>query len=123
MKNFIPSTILLLLIICQMAYCVDSDMVMEFLMVGDLQGWPNHMGDDEPAIDITLVPCRAFFLDVSDEDLHRMSRIYFPRNMEMLLEYEVLFFNYPRLNFLTLNQHLMMVDFVGTGGRVSIATH
>jgi len=121
MKTLIPTSILFLLIASQVACCAGSDLVMEFLMVGDLQGWPNHMGDEEPAIEITLVPCRAFFLDISDDDLHRLSRVYFPRNLKALLEYEVLFFNHPRLNFLTLNQHLMMVEFVGTEGKASIA--
>ncbi len=99
----------------------ENDLVMEFLMVGDVQGWPNNLGDAQPAIDINLVPCRSFFLDYSDEDLQRLSRVYFPRNMEVLNEYEVLFFNHPRLNFLTLNQQLMMVEFAGTKNKASIA--
>lgn len=96
-------------------------LVLDFLMVGDLQGWPNHLGDDEPAIDITLVPARAFMMGVPDEDLHRLSRIYFPRNQDNMLEYEVLFFNHPRLDFFTPQQQAIMVDFVGTKGRASIA--
>ena len=97
------------------------ELVLDFLMVGDLQGWPNHLGDDEPAIDITLVPARAFELGVPDEDLYRLSRIYFPRNMQGMLEYDVLFFNHPRLSFFTPEQQETMVDFVGTEGKVSIA--
>lgn len=115
------SICLLLLLALQVTLGAENDLVMEFLMVGDVQGWPNHIGDDEPAIEITLVPCRAFFLELPDEDLQRLSRVYFPRTMGMLLDYEVLFFNHPRLNFLTQPQHNMMVDFVGTEGKVSIA--
>ena len=115
------SICLILLLTLQVTLGADNDLVMEFLMVGDVQGWPNHIGDDEPAIEITLVPCRAFFLELPDEDLQRLSRVYFPRTMGMLLDYEVLFFNHPRLNFLTQPQHNMMVDFVGTEGKVPIA--
>jgi hypothetical protein len=50
-----------------------------------------------------------------------MTRIYFPRNSEHLAEYDVLFFNHARLNLFTPRQHFMMVDFVGTEGKVSIA--
>jgi hypothetical protein len=99
----------------------EKGLVMEFLMVGDLQGWPNHIGDDEPAIEITLVPARAFFLDVSDRDLQRLSRVYFPRTEGMLHDFEVLFFNHPRLDFLTPWQHRMMVGFAGTATKVPIA--
>ncbi len=100
---------------------------MDFLMVGDIDGWPNHLGDDEPAIDVTLVPCRAFGLDQGTEFgamfeyLRRWSRMYFPRTRSSLLEYEVLFFNHPRLSFFTLLQQQMMVEFIGTRNRVTIA--
>lgn len=117
----IISAVFISLFMVQVTLAAEGDLVMEFLMVGDVQGWPNHLGDAQPAIDITLVPCRSFFLDYSDDDLQRLSRIYFPRNMDVLNEYEVLFFNHPRLNFLPVPQHFMMVDFVGTEGKVSIA--
>lgn len=99
----------------------NEDPVLDFLMIGDLQGWPNHLGDDEPAIDITLVPARAFELGIPDEEVYRQSRIYFPRNWQTLLTYDVLFFNHPRLSFFTPQQQRMMVDFAGESGRVSIA--
>jgi len=95
--------------------------VLEFILLGDIVGWPNHLGDDEPAVDVTLVPCRAFGQDLSDDYLKRWSRIYFPRTSETLRAYDVLFFNHPRLSFFTLLQQEMMVDFVGTEDRVSIA--
>ncbi len=98
-----------------------DDLVLDFLLVGDVQGWPNHLGDDEPAIDVTLVPCRAFGTDMPDEYLYRWSRIYLPRNLDALLDYEVLFFNHPRLSFFTIPQQVMMVDFTATRDRVSIA--
>jgi hypothetical protein len=94
---------------------------MESLLLGDIAGWPNHLGDDEPAVDVTLVPCRAFGQDLSDEYLQRWSRIYFPRNLRQLLGYEVLFLARPRLSFFTILQQEMMVDFMGTEDRVSIA--
>jgi len=90
-------------------------------MVGDVDGWVNHLADDEPAIKITLVPCRAFALTLPDADLHRLSRVYFPRTEGRLAEFEVLFFNHPRLSFFTILQQEMMVDFVSTKGKVSIA--
>jgi hypothetical protein len=96
-------------------------LVLDFLMVGDLQGWVNHLGDDEPSIDITLVPARAFGMEVSDEYLHRLNRIYFPRNKEALFGHNVLFFNHPRLDFFTPQQQAMMVDFSSTEGKVPIA--
>ncbi len=95
--------------------------VLDFLMVGDVQGWVNHLGDDEPAIDVTLVPARAFEAALPDEDIYRLSRMYFPRNWDSLLEYEVLFFNHPRLSFFTLQQQGMMVQFAATREKVSIA--
>jgi hypothetical protein len=97
--------------------------VLDFLMVGDIEGWLNRLGDDEPAIDITVVPTRAVesWWGIPDEALYRMTRIYFPRNSEGLMEYDVLFFNHARLNLLTPRQHFMMVDFVRTEGKVSIA--
>jgi len=49
--------------------------VLEFILLGDIVGWPNHLGDDEPAVDVTLVPCRAFGQDLSDDYLKRWSRI------------------------------------------------
>jgi len=73
-------------------------------MVGDLRGWPNHLGDDEPAIDVTLVLARAFGQQVSNEYLYRQSRMYFPRTQEDLMDYDVLFFNHPRLDFFTPSQ-------------------
>jgi len=92
-------------------------------MVGDIEGWLNRLGDDEPSIDITVVPARALesWWGIPDEDLHRMTRIYFPRNSESLMGYDVLFFNHARLNFFTPRQLFMMVDFVGTERKVSIA--
>jgi hypothetical protein len=98
-----------------------DELVLDTLMVGDLQGWVNHLGDDEPAIDITLVPARAFGMELPDEYLHRLSRIYFPRNKDSLLLNDVLFFYAPRLDFFTSQQQAMMADFVGTEGKVSIA--
>jgi hypothetical protein len=97
--------------------------VLDFLMVGDIEGWLNRLGDDEPAIDITLVPSRAseHWWGIPDEDLWRMTRIYFPRNSVSLMEYDVLFFNHARLNLFTPRQQGMMVDLVGTEGKVSIA--
>jgi hypothetical protein len=83
--------------------------VLKFILLGDIVGWPNHLGDDEPAVDVTLVPCRAFGQDLSDDYLKRWSRIYFPRTSETLLAYDVLFFNHPRLSFFTLLQQEMMV--------------
>jgi hypothetical protein len=96
-------------------------LVLDFLMVGDLQGWVNHLGDDEPGIDITLVPARAFGMELPDEYLHRLNRIYFPRTKKNLMEYDVLFFNHPRLDFFTPQQQVMMVDFSSTEGKVPIA--
>jgi hypothetical protein len=104
-----------------------EELVLDFLLLGDIDGWPNHLGEDEPAIDLTLVPCRAYGVDSGTEFgemyeyLQRWSRIYFPRNPETLLEYEVLFFNHPRLNFFTMPQQEMMVDFIGTEDKVTIA--
>ena len=97
--------------------------VLDFLMVGDLEGWLNRLGDDEPAIDVTIVPARAVegWWGIPDEDLYRMTRIYFPRNSESIMRYDVLFFNHPRLNLFTPRQQQMMVDFVGTEGKVSVA--
>lgn len=101
--------------------------VLDFLLLGDVSGWPNFLGNDEPAIDVTLVPCRAFGQDGGLEHgemfeyLQRWSRIYFPRSRDSLLDYEVLFFNHPRLSFFTMPQQLMMVDFIGTDDRVTIA--
>ena len=99
----------------------NHSLVLDFLMVGDLQGWVNHLGDNEPAIDITLVPARAFGMELPDEYLDRLSRIYFPRNRDSLFEYDVLFLNSPRLDFFNPQQQAMMVDFVGTEGKVSVA--
>ena len=81
-----PATVVMIVVIsatgCSSA--PNEDPVLDFLMVGDLQGWPNHLGDDEPAIDITLVPARAFELGIPDEEVYRQSRIYFPRNWQSL---------------------------------------
>jgi len=97
-----------------------SELVLEFLMVGDIAGWPNHLGDDEPAIDITLVPARAFDTDLPDEYIYRQSRIYTPRNDDYMREYDVLFFNHPRLDFFTPQQQEMMARFAGIEGKASI---
>ncbi len=102
-------------------YPTGKQLVLDFLMVGDVDGWVNHLGDDEPAITMTLVPCRAFALAMPDADLYRLSRVYFPRTKERLSEFEVLFFNHPRLSFFTFLQQEMMVNFVATKGKVSIA--
>lgn len=110
------------LLILTPIYGENGERALDFLLLGDVSGWPNHLGDDEPAVDLTLVPCRAFGQDISDEFLFRWSRIYFPRGKSQLLEYDVLFLARPRLNFFTINQQEMMVDFIGTGGRVSIAS-
>ena len=96
-------------------------LVLDFLMVGDVDGWVNHLGDAEPAIDITLVPCRAFSAGLPDNYLYRISRIYFPRTREHMTEYDVLFFNHPRLSFFTILQQEMMVDFIATKDKASIA--
>jgi hypothetical protein len=96
-------------------------LVIDILMVGNLEGWVNHLGDDEPGIDVTLVPARAFEMNLPDEYLHRLSRIYFPRNKGSLLEYDVLFLNAPRLDFFTPQQQAMMVDFAATEAKVPIA--
>jgi len=104
-----------------------DQLVMDFLVVGDMDGWPNHLGDDEPSIDVTLVPCRAFTLDQGTEFgkmyeyLQRWSRMYFPRARSSLLEYDVLLFNHPRLSFFTIFQQDMMVEFIGTKEKVTIA--
>ncbi len=114
-------TMLVVLQAAAFAPAYGRSLVLDFLMVGDVQGWPNHLGDDEPAIDITLVPSRAFAVDLPDEYLYRQSRIYYPRSMEGLLEYEVLFLHVPRLNFFTPEQQHMMIQFAATEERVSIA--
>lgn len=104
-----------------------QDIVLDFLIVGNLQSWVNHLGDAEPGIDVTLVPGRAFFAGLSDEQLYRQIRIYFPRNMNSLLDYEVLLINAPRLDLFTGQQQKMMVDFVGARDKVSfgypLSTH
>ena len=121
-RHVIFAQISILLLFCTVAgYCSSQDQVFDFLMVGDLRGWPNHLGDDEPAIDVTLVPARAFGQQVSDEYLYRQSRMYFPRTQRDLMDYDVLFFNHPRLDFFTPRQQQMMVDFAKTKGKVSIA--
>jgi hypothetical protein len=104
-----------------------DDLVMDILLPGDIDGWPNHLGDDEPAMDITLVPCRAFGLDQGTEFgnmyefLQRWSRVYFPRTRSDLMEYDVLLFNHPRLSFFTMAQQEMMVEFIGARDKVTIA--
>jgi hypothetical protein len=98
-----------------------SELVLDFLMVGDIKGWPNHLGDDEPAIDVTLVPARAFDTDLPDEYIYRQSRIYTPRNDDRMQEYDVLFFNHPRLDFFTPRQQEMMARFTSVRGKASIA--
>lgn len=101
----------------------ERPLVLDFLLVGEITDiWLSELGHGEPGIDVILVPLRAFGAgDVSDADLYRLSRLYFPRNMESLLAYNVLLFDQPRLNLLTVNQQSMMVDFAGTQGRTSIA--
>lgn len=101
----------------------ERPLVMDFLLVGEIGDlWLSQLGRSEPGIDVTLVPLRAFSVGtVSDADLYRLSRIYFPRDMDALLAYRVLFFNCPRLDLLTVKHQLMMVDFAGTGGKSSIA--
>jgi len=42
-------------------------MVIDILMVGNIESWVNHLGDDEPGIDVTLVPARAFGMNLPDE--------------------------------------------------------
>lgn len=130
MASSIPSLILLIctiLIPPVIAQDAGDDLVLDLLLPGDIDGWPNHLGDDEPAIDVTLVPCRAFGLDQGTEFgkmyeyLQRWSRIYFPRTRDHLLDYDVLLFNHPRLSFFTMAQQEMMVEFIGAKDKVTIA--
>jgi hypothetical protein len=104
-------------------------LVLDFIVVGEIGDthrpaaiWLNELGHAEPGIDVTLVPLRAFAVGgISDDDLYRLSRLYFPRSMERLLNYHVLIFNSPRLNLLTLKQQYMLVDFAGTKVKASLA--
>ncbi len=130
MRFSLPALILVLWVFpipVSIAQSTGGGDVMDFLLIGDISGWPNHLGDDEPAIDVTLVPCRAFGLDQGTEFggmyeyLARWSRVYFPRTRSTLLEYNVLFFNHPRLSFFSMPQQEMMVEFIGTRNKVTIA--
>jgi len=102
---------------------LERPLVLDFLIVGEIGDiWYNELGHAEPGVDVTLVPLRAFMhATVTDDDLYRLSRLYFPRDMESLLSHHILIFNSPRLNLLTLNQQYMLVDFAGTEGRTSLA--
>ncbi len=113
--------VLLVLFTPLLPACYAQERVFDFLLLGDVRGWPNHLGDEEPAVVVTLGPCRAFGQDISDEFLFRWSRIYFPRSDDELLNYDVLFFNHPVLSFFTLLQQEMMVDFMGVEGEIPIA--
>ncbi len=110
-----------LVILNQVAFAAvpEQERLLEFLTVGNLRSWVNHLGDAEPGVDVTLAPGRAFFAGLSDEQLHRQIRIYFPRNRDSLLEYEVLFINAPKMDLFTMEQQQMMVNFVGMEGKVS----
>ncbi len=115
-------TILLLtLLLSLFPLSLGQEEVFNTLILGDIQGWPNQLGNDEPAVDVNLVPCRAYGQDISDEFLLRWSRTYFPRTYDKLLGFDVLLFNCPRLDFFTLNQQEMMVDFMGEEDRVPVA--